>query len=58
MCDCAFGSIEPSTAPQKRARGVASLWKFAALRQSLRSALRALRVQGTSHARPAGRART
>jgi hypothetical protein len=56
MCDCTFGTIDRPRA-EKRARGISSLWKFAALRQSLRSALRALRVRRASHASAAGRSR-
>ncbi|HYQ40880.1 MAG TPA: hypothetical protein VER11_02905 [Polyangiaceae bacterium] len=53
MCDCALGSIEPATASAPKARVVSSFWKFAALKQSMRAALRTLRVHRGSP-RPTG----
>jgi hypothetical protein len=50
MCDCALGTIDPRPQAAPLAGGTSGLWKFAAIRQSLRLALRALRVRRTSHA--------
>jgi len=52
-----LGTIEPSPTSAPRARGISSLWKLSALKRSLHSALRAVRVLRTPSGSAATRSR-
>jgi len=52
-----LGTIDSRPIAERRARSISSLWKLAALRQSLRLALRGLRLQRASPGPLAGRSR-